>query len=58
MTLDQVIAAWLDEKRIDDEYTAEAYEKTLTNFRETHWGAGLDLERDPALVAPLAQGVG
>jgi site-specific recombinase XerD len=56
MTLDQSILAWLDEKRADSERTADAYELTLLDFRETLRSAGLDLDSEPALVAPLAQG--
>jgi site-specific recombinase XerD len=56
MTIDQAIAAWLDEKRADSERTATAYELTLNDFRAILWGAGLDLDSEPALVAPLAQG--
>ncbi len=56
MTLDQAIAAWLDEKRADSERTADAYQTTLHDFRDTLQGAGLDLDSEPALVAPLAQG--
>ena len=33
MTLDQAIAAWLDEKRADSLRTAQAYEETLNDFR-------------------------
>lgn len=56
MTLDQSIAAWLDEKRADSERTADAYELTLNDFRAMLHKAGLDLDSEPALVAPLAQG--
>jgi site-specific recombinase XerD len=56
MTLDQTILAWLDEKRADSVRTANAYELTPNDFRETLRGAGLDLDSEPALVAPLAQG--
>ncbi len=56
MTLDQSILAWLDERRADSERTADAYETTLADFRETLRSAGLDLDSEPALVAPLAQG--
>ncbi len=56
MTIDQAIAAWLDEKRADSLRTAAAYEETLRDFRDTLRGAGLDLDSEPALVAPLAQG--
>jgi hypothetical protein len=56
MTLDQAIVAWLDEKRADSLRTAEAYEETLLDFRGTLRAAGLDLDSEPALVAPLAQG--
>ncbi len=56
MTLDQSILAWLDEKRADSVRTATAYEETLNDFRDTLRGAGLDLDSEPALVAPLAQG--
>ncbi len=56
MTLDQTIATWLDEKRADSTRTANAYETTLLDFRDTLRSAGLDLDSEPALVAPLAQG--
>jgi site-specific recombinase XerD len=56
MTLDQSILAWLDEKRADSVRTANAYEETLNNFRDTLQSAGLDLDSEPALVAPFAQG--
>jgi site-specific recombinase XerD len=56
MTLNQSIAAWLDEKRADSVRTAAAYEATLNDFRDTLHKAGLDLDSEPALVAPLAQG--
>jgi site-specific recombinase XerD len=56
MTLDQAILAWLDEKRADSERTAAAYDETLNDFRDTLHKAGLDLDSEPALVAPLAQG--
>lgn len=56
MTLDQAILAWLDEKRVDSVRTADAYELILNDFRETLRSAGLDLDSEPALVAPLAQG--
>jgi site-specific recombinase XerD len=56
MTLYQSILAWLDEKRADSVRTADAYELTLHDFRQTLRGAGLDLDGEPALIAPLAQG--
>lgn len=56
MTLGQAILAWLDEKRADSERTANAYDETLNDFRDTLRKAGLDLDSEPALVAPLAQG--
>src|SRR5882762_403463 len=56
MMLDQAILAWLDEKRADSERTADAYEKTLNDFRDTLQSAGLDLDSEPALVALIAQG--
>lgn len=56
MTLDQARLAWLDEKRADSERTANAYQETLDDFRETLHKVGLDLDSEPALVAPLAQG--
>lgn len=56
MTLDQTILAWLDEKRADSVRTADAYNETLHDFRATLRSAGLDLDSEPALVAPLAQG--
>jgi len=56
MTIEQAILAWLDEKRADSERTADAYEETLDDFRATLERAGLDLDSDPAIVAPIAQG--
>jgi site-specific recombinase XerD len=56
MTLDQSIRAWLDEKRADSLRTADAYEETLNDFRGMLQSAGLDLDSEPAIVAPLAQG--
>ena len=56
MTIDQAITAWLDEKRADSERTAGAYEETLSAFRDMLQSAGLDLDSEPALIAPLAQG--
>ena len=56
LTLDQSIRAWLDEKRADSVRTANAYEETLNDFRDTLHAVGLDLDSEPALIAPLAQG--
>ncbi len=56
MTLDECILAWLDEKRADSLRTAETYEKTLNDFRDTLRQVGLDLDDKPAIVAPIAQG--
>src|SRR5438876_5874836 len=56
MTLDQSILAWLNEKRADSERTCRAYELTLNDFRAVLHKVGLDLDSEPALVAPLAQG--
>lgn len=58
MTLDQSIGVWLDAKRANSERTADAYEETLSDFRNTLRSARppLDLDSEPALVAPLAQG--
>jgi integrase/recombinase XerD len=56
MTIDQTIAAWLDEKRTDSVRTANAYEETLNDFRDTLQAVGLDLDSETALIAPLAQG--
>jgi len=53
MTLDQSVAAWLDEKRADSVRTADAYEETLNDFRETLRSAGLDLDSEPALVGVI-----
>jgi hypothetical protein len=44
------------EKRADSTRTALAYELILNDFRHTLQSAGLDLDSEPALVAPLAQG--
>jgi site-specific recombinase XerD len=58
MTLDQAITAWLDEKhnRSESHKTEHAYHNTLHAFRDALQSAGLDLDSDPALIAPLAQG--
>jgi site-specific recombinase XerD len=56
MTLDQTILAWLDEKRADSLRTADAYEDTLNDFRDTLQSVWLDLDGEPALIAPAAQG--
>jgi site-specific recombinase XerD len=56
MTIDQAILAWLDEKRVDSVRTANAYENTLNDFRDTLQKARLDLDGEPALIAPIAQG--
>jgi site-specific recombinase XerD len=58
MTLEQAIAAWLDEKhgRSESAKTRHAYDVTLQLFQATLQGVGLDLDSDPALVAPIAQG--
>ncbi len=56
LTIDQAILAWLDEKRADSERTAQAYQETMNDFRETLQRAGLDLDSDPAIIAPVAQG--
>ena len=56
MTIDQAILAWLHEKRADSVRTAQAYEITLADFRNILRSAGLDLDSEPPLVAPLAQG--
>jgi integrase/recombinase XerD len=56
MKLDQSIRAWLDEKRADSVRTANAYEETLKDFRGMLQSVGLDLDSEPSLVAPLAQG--
>ena len=56
MTLDQSIHAWLDEKRADSVRTASAYEEILNDFRDTLQKARLDLDSEPALIAPLAKG--
>jgi len=58
MTLEQAIAAWLDEKhgRSESAKTRHAYDATLQLFQMTLQGVGLDLDSDPALIAPLAQG--
>src|SRR6266699_2309128 len=58
MTIDQAILAWLDEKRADSLRTATAYEETLQDFRGMLLSCRppLDLDSEPAMVAPLAQG--
>jgi site-specific recombinase XerD len=56
MTINQAIMGWLDEKRADSERTADAYQDTLNDFREMLHKAGLDLDSEPAIIAPLAQG--
>jgi site-specific recombinase XerD len=56
MTLDQVIATWLDAKakRTLSEKTAHAYRDTIQQFRDLLRAGGLDSE--PAMVATLTQG--
>src|SRR5579863_5901451 len=58
LTVDQAMIAWLDEKfgRSESYKTKHAYEITLHSFRTSLQGAGLDLESEPALIAPLAHG--
>lgn len=58
MTLDQATRAWLNEKlgRSESAKTKHAYQTTLQSFRVMLSGAGLDMDSDPALIAPLAQG--
>src|ERR1700726_2576325 len=58
MTIEQVIAAWLDakSKRTDSGKTHRAYTDTINQFRAVLLAAGLDLDSEPAIVATLAQG--
>jgi site-specific recombinase XerD len=58
MSLDQCIAAWIDAKanRSESAKTKKAYSDTLYQFRSLLQSSGLDLDSDPAIVAPLAQG--
>lgn len=56
MTVEQTIVGWLTEKLSDSERTAIAYKATLADFRGKLQSVGLDLDSEPALVAPLAQG--
>jgi len=58
LNIDQAVIAWLDEKhgRSESHKTRHAYESTLHSFRSMLAGAGLDLDSEPATLAPLAQG--
>src|SRR5262245_58893164 len=58
ITLDQVIALWLDAKtkRTRSLETERAYAGRLREFRTLLQAAGLDLDSDPRAVAVLAQG--
>lgn len=58
LTVDQAILAWLSEKqgRSESVKTKHAYQMTLQSFRAMLAVAGSDLDSDPALIAPLAQG--
>src|SRR5258708_16226405 len=58
MSLDQCIAAWLDEKHgsSGSDKTRQAYEDTLQSFRALLLDRRLDLDADPSAVFPLAQG--
>jgi site-specific recombinase XerD len=58
MTIDQCIAAWVHAKahRSESKKTAKAYQETLAHFQDLLHAQGIDLDADPAIVAPLAQG--
>jgi site-specific recombinase XerD len=58
MSLDQAIAAWLDEKHgsSGSDKTYQAYSDTLQSFRALLLDGRLDLDADPSAVFPLAQG--
>lgn len=58
MTLEQCLAGWLDEvtHRSESAKTTMAYRDTMDQFRATLQAVGVDLDSDPGLVAPLAQG--
>lgn len=58
MDLDTCIGAWLHAKhaRSESQKTATAYKDTLADFRHLLQEAGHDLDSDPTIVAPLAQG--
>lgn len=58
MSLDTCILAWVDEKRgkSGSQKTATAYHSTLAQFRRLLQDQQRDLDADPGLVAPLAQG--
>jgi site-specific recombinase XerD len=58
MTLDQCILAWISAKRgrSDSPKTEKAYRDTLTQFRAMLQSTRRDLDSDPGIVAPLAQG--
>lgn len=58
MTIEQVIAVWLDakSKRTDSAKTKRAYADTINQFRSLLQSAGLDLDSEPAIVATIAQG--
>jgi integrase/recombinase XerC len=58
MDLDVCIAGWINEKGglSGSEKTTTAYTETLNDFRATLKKARKDLDSEPALVAPIAQG--
>ncbi len=58
MTLDQCILAWIAAKkgRSNSSKTEKAYRETLGQFRLLLQGYKRDLDSDPGIIAPLAQG--
>jgi integrase/recombinase XerD len=58
LTLDQCIAEWIEVKanKSGSAKTEKAYRDTLFDFRSRLTLAGLDLDGDPDIIAPLAQG--
>lgn len=58
MSLEQCIWAWMDAKakRSESNKTKKAYQDALLDFRTTLQSQHLDLDSEPALIAPLAQG--
>ena len=58
LSIDQATLAWLGEKsgRSESMKTRTVYEATLHAFRAMLQRTGLDLDSEPALIAPFAQG--
>lgn len=58
MSVETCIVAWIDEKqgKSGSQKTASSYQETLSQFRGVLRASGRDLDADPGIVAPLAQG--